>query len=908
MAAALSSSPSWSALFRPPNRNRRREDSDSPDSRVTPVVRRALSSSPFIDPPAWLFGRPPPVLTTPSSSAPPSPQNHPFLTVALLKLHEALPEFCKILAHNPHTQETASKASSLLDTSVATSSSPAPTSHAAAATATIAKDVKPRAAGMRSRARSQSPVRRQKSKINEASNSTINSGSLLKQQRNSKPWSSPRGDSSSRRFSVASPSSTPLLLQWFTSSATNQNVQKPVHHPSAVALEGEWDYFVAPFTLLSAAVVLQADMQHCEATASLEHALLLPALYQRIATDLLEVEATLCAPLLEMQHSLPAPLDSTRPSNTSPMRKSVTAASSLALWLQSLVNYCTLRARFADLQASLFLSSASSMNGGSTRDTVLSDASQLLILLSQSVAVHSATENVVQPLFIALAKECQVWKHSLDSCCALQSCRLYDTILSLHKWRTINYEALDPTRVSVFFQRTFRNLVALLPIYFDRILSFAGPVHGFNVRQLMHSLSSKANMANDWNGEVMEFLRRQERGGGPATAVAIVLDAVRTDNVHFERGMQFNPPAIGDEERQDVRLCWPAVYLRSNLYLGSPAVRASARSDRDSGSASNSSQSNLLPTWRKTDHHSPSMHASTARKVPVESIHSPSLMEYDGAWPRSEWEKLVTLVNSKSLATEMTANLHRLNLEAAAESNIDAPSHKTVSFQVEPEETKMARLENSMAEGAASLFDVGLNASPKSPFSRKSVDSNISPKSSAPSTFHIASLGEFVSLAVIVRAEEENRWHLRRNPLTDEEIRAFLNTMAFKLRVSEQFRSSAVPQKSYIKVRLDQYRPKHLTSDSFSDDAAEVWTDPSLEALLKVVKVEFGLRPTQEGGTILSRNSPNRKSFAFSPGRRTSAMDNRQRHQSNAVSPSALAEKSAAAFFMGSELATVIDC
>ena len=478
--------------------------------------------------------------------------------------------------------------------------------------------------------------------------------------------------------------------------------------------------------------------------------------------------------------------------------------------------------------------------------------------------------------------------------------RFFDTILLLHKWKSANYKAADPTRTAVFFRNAYQTIVAMMPFYFDRIQAFAGTLYGFDVRQLAQGADAKAP-SKDWNADVLEFLRRQEKGGGPSTAVAVVLDAARTNNIHFERGMQFSAPLVNEEEQkrelQDLRLCWPAVYVRSTLYLGSMTARGHLRSERDSGTASNASSStNMLPTWRKSEHHSPSTASLTNRKTPTESLQSQTLMEYDGSWPHSEWEKLIALISPDTMAATM-ANLNRINLETMPESGNTGSDQGAVSYRVEMEESRLARLEHSMAEGAASLFDVG--KSPKSSLMRIS---DAEPANTiATSTFHIAPLSDFIHLVVIVKGDEENRWHRRRTPLTDQEIRAFLDSMASKLRVSGQFSSHSIPKKSQVQVRLAAFQS---ISFSTANGLSELWSDDSLEALLKAVKNEFGLRPTQEGGTILSRNSPSRRGLRFSPGR-LSLSSTHERASTSALSMSV--EKSAAVFFMGSELASVVD-
>jgi hypothetical protein len=387
----------------------------------------------------------------------------------------------------------------------------------------------------------------------------------------------------------------------------------------------------------------------------------------------------------------------------------------------------------------------------------------------------------------------------------------------------------------------------------------------------------------------MEFLRRQERGGGPATAVALVLDAVRTNNLHVERGVQLSGTPDDNADPSDITVCWPAIYMRSTMHLGSPAP--SHRSERDGGS-----QSNLLATWRKTGgsspRSSPNMLTAGSRKVPTMPANKSRLLEYDGVWPHCEWENLVALFSPDTLATDISAPGRR-SLKLITDTDVpEDANHGVISFRVVNEMSQLDRLRNHVVEGAANFFDVGgHNASPKPPSWAKSSATGTPSGTQAPTTFHIAPLSDSISLVVIVKGEEEHRWHRRRTPLTNDEIRGFLNDMASKLRVSEQFSPKSIPQKSQVQLKL-HVSPSSAQSGIAARRPSARWTDQSIDTFLKSVKHEFGLRPTKEGGTLLNHNSPSRRHF--SPGQAVA----RRPSTRLAVSP----EDAAAMFFLGPEL------
>ena len=94
--------------------------------------------------------------------------------------------------------------------------------------------------------------------------------------------------------------------------------------------------------------------------------------------------------------------------------------------------------------------------------------------------------------------------------------------MSLRRFQT-NVQIPARTRLEKWFDESCRLLISLLPIYFDRVAAFAKPLYGFEPAL---PASSSSPFAKNWEAKVTEFLRKQDKGGGPPTAVAVVLDAL----------------------------------------------------------------------------------------------------------------------------------------------------------------------------------------------------------------------------------------------------------------------------------------------------------------------------------------------------------------------------------------------
>jgi hypothetical protein len=482
-------------------------------------------------------------------------------------------------------------------------------------------------------------------------------------------------------------------------------------------------------------------------------------------------------------------------------------------------------------------------------------------------------------------------------------------MISLRKWQRFLPNTKD-TRLSVWFHTSFQEVVSLLPLYMDRVRAFSGPLHGFDTTPMFQDVK----LRHDWDGAVTNFLRRQEKAGGPPTAVAIVLDAQSTSNLHVERGFWFAANTNLEQQNPEeygARVLWPAVYLRSTIHMAAAAAAGSSGSL--SGllrSTAVSSKTSLLSSWSSSDIVKTGSGRNSSEQVSqaAQMNNYWNVMEYgpdEGravhSWPHSEWDALMALLDNKSslqVGSSDASDLATSRHLDASESRL-AEEPVAVTYMDEDEEARTSS-DNmlDMEEHALSLFSTTLEEiTPSSPRAALLKSSN-QEKKQQQSTFHVVSLSAFLSMVVIVKGEEESRWHhRRRSRLGDEEIRSFLDDMASKLRVAKQFAPSRLPN---IKNNVDSRNParlKPLTEDMIG------WSDENVKSFLKQVKGTFGLRPAnplQESLRVSSILSRCTLSPGTSPGSTPGGTRRRRNWRSKPEMP-----ESAAALFLGPDLATL---
>jgi hypothetical protein len=240
---------------------------------------------------------------------------------------------------------------------------------------------------------------------------------------------------------TASNSSTPSQ-----SSYTPGGTGMPSSSSSAMALEGEWQTYAAPFELLAGAEVLYADMMVQESgkqqqSAAADASIALQGLYQRIVQDLVRVEENLCTVFLDME--------AISAESSSFGEKAL----SLSLSLKTLTTLCTVRCQWLELSSGLFVEPSSSSVTEQQPPLLLGDVADgvsailATTLASSSPSATSATAHTpvgdnhkdenespnartmtlqtcaAHVLLEALIRELQAWKYALEAMSALERCQ-----------------------------------------------------------------------------------------------------------------------------------------------------------------------------------------------------------------------------------------------------------------------------------------------------------------------------------------------------------------------------------------------------------------------------------------------------------------------------------------------------
>ena len=175
------------------------------------------------------------------------------------------------------------------------------------------------------------------------------------------------------------------------------------------------------------------------------------------------------------------------------------------------------------------------------------------------------------------------------------------------------------------------------------------PMYGFTPEKIEYSMkkSRRFGAAVNIGALIEDFLRKQEKGGGPTVAVSVVIDAVQTSNLRSERGFVlndvWNEPTKAENltSSESILAKWPAVYMRSSSHLSNkralanPMVspgsgilggirrssskhirqRRTSRSHEDDPSSTKTTSSNMMKSW-STDNSPPMTPVSPTRSAP----------------------------------------------------------------------------------------------------------------------------------------------------------------------------------------------------------------------------------------------------------------------------------------------------
>lgn len=435
----------------------------------------------------------------------------------------------------------------------------------------------------------------------------------------------------------------------------------------------------------------------------------------------------------------------------------------------------------------------------------------------------------------------------------------------------------NTTVLQLWFHDMMEHFVSIMPLYFDRINAFASPLYGFDA---MHLWADSRVASEHYDSLVLDFLRKHESKGGPAMAVCIVIDAVRTNNLNFGRGFVVRKPpessmaqlTTAERERKE----WQAVYMRSTVHYNTTSASHMSRSPSHGagGSISTIMRRSKGSSFRKGSRHSSSMPSEDDFSRSLASIIRPAsqdsaapahhsqmrVMEYPPAtgpvsWPHTEWPQLVELV--------------REDLAPATAQDGGFGSVQAVTYR-QPEPPPKEKKSASLALGLPPTV-------PAPP-----------PKPSTSSSFHLVRLSEHITMLVIVKCEDDGKWHLRRTRgHTDEEIRVFLNEMALKLKVSILFDKDsvdAVKRRSRGHSDTSSSKLQH-TPEHDLVRAWQQWDEANSQDFLRELKRSFQLRPQSPYMENLHR----RGSIITTPG-------GRRKRRSLDYSESAMA------FFVGTDL------
>lgn len=506
---------------------------------------------------------------------------------------------------------------------------------------------------------------------------------------------------------------------------------------------------------------------------------------------------------------------------------------------------------------------------------------------------------------------------------------------------------------------SFRRVVTLLPIFFDKIEAFATPLYGFNTSSgsplKLGSIIEDGDYS-DLENHIVEFLRRQEKLSGPPTAVAIILDAAGTSNYHIERGFRLSLDVTGVAEN-DVRNRWPAVFLRSTAYFASGKLQLNHTTSRTMSSSSSSLASGVVTRGQASLNSLPSSPITRlgSRKsvlgVSAATLSNPSirtktqlytpnpdfsaLLEYgpdEGnatQWPHSDWEVLAKLLDQNvhsfledELADQSKAkimklpdesedpDIHKKGPAVAGEDNAVIP---TMMLQF-PEAVTYSDAEDvgqddgnetyatiSTHSSATALFHMHIPQAASSP-NTLSLAKAIGKIRKGSSSFHMISLSSWTTMVVLVKKDEISKNSRRRHSLSNTEIQDFLRVMASKLRLPALFSAENLPPSKIPVNGTGQHILAALLPLQRMHRDTNPWsTDEQLHLFLRSVKEGLGLRP------ISSPETTGRSWWFFSSLTDTVRPRDEVTNQSITVhqalqnSTERLSE-SAVSFFIGSEL------
>ena len=517
-----------------------------------------------------------------------------------------------------------------------------------------------------------------------------------------------------------------------------------------------------------------------------------------------------------------------------------------------------------------------------------------------------------------------------------------DTIISLRYWQLHLPSHDNDTMHSIYMNESFQRIRSLLPLYFDRTRTYANHCYGIDTSLLSkqdQSTSASKNVHSDDNTEctklndhesiVVDFLYRQDKLGGPPMAIGIVLDATSTSNWHVERGFSMESD-MENRKSDDVRILWPAIYLRSTMHLPTPVP---PKNDAGGSGLFTSSQSSMLSNWATAGGShglaipGGSPFSISNRKQPLIGFSpttTPPSHRKSKTLPLSTAPHLplsdVTITTESTTAT-LHSKMHALEY---------GPESGTVTSWPHTDWVSIARIlsEQNISEKLSHVV-IGEDESGESYENDRTYEEKdvVHETETELSTVYNLRLGPFLNLIVMVKVMDHNSRssQRRQNQINPNDIKKFMkDVLGQKLRVSTIFSMAYVvplmialqppPSKetknrttASSKTKTELYLPTNsvgmlrLSSSSFWSNEQQV------QDFLSIIKSSFGLRPSSpiRRSSLKPNKHNNHPSLLWgTPRTPTEVMKNFHQRRDPRSNSNRSETASAAMFFLGPELAS----
>jgi hypothetical protein len=516
----------------------------------------------------------------------------------------------------------------------------------------------------------------------------------------------------------------------------------------------------------------------------------------------------------------------------------------------------------------------------------------------------------------------------------------------------------------VWFRSTLEDILSILPVIFDRIDAFATPRYGFDKSLLVESaLKQKDRLTGsyDFESAVLDLLRRHEKSGGLAMAVAVVLDAAKTENLHIEKGyvVEEADPADFQSNMTDLtplemeRLEWPAVFMRTTFHLGaaqgglgrSPSASGGVFGNiRRSGSLRNSNQMLLRsgsrreletekPTQsntglnkvsrsieatiqvvspknkqKKTFGLSPSSPGQRQRTSSSASLSSFNVLEYEPdigtpGWPYSEWSTLLSLLRPPEVNIDSD--------EAQGQDNRSILHEEAFTFRrterIDPvagsdpsDDTQDEDGAFGAVFGLPSLLSAATSNAGVVASSNSSPPPSLSrPHQTTSTCFHVVRLTEFMWMVVMTKEgeEEESRWARRRPRGLGDD-----EILSFLNDIASKLRLEALFQVQTTTRLLNRKLPALMpTGFSFAHALEQATVHWDAQEFLRFLNESFGLRSLHPLGEGWRSPFGGRRNMSL-----TASSQNDEPSLLVSLPEMINDEQGAAIFFLGSELSRLL--